>query len=324
MSDVQVLVVGAGAIGTAHAASLVQGGDELVAIVDPAEDRSSKLAREYDAESYTSIGDALDAHPGVDVAIVASPTAFHLAQAVELVERHIAVLVEKPHRLPGEDISLLRAALRDAGTFLQIGMHSRWWHATLRLREAVASGELGRPLWVFDRTWYRLGSGTIADWYFQVGVSGGGVLLTNGIHSLDRAQWVLGSHLNVKSATLTPLIDGHATEDFATVQLVSEGGTDVTISLLWADHDMPGPDHDGVHFQVVGTKGVAEIRSDRSWSISTGGGVKSGTAPHDAVGPLDEQWAAFKRNMAGNGGSPTLDDLEPSLELIEDIYGGRA
>ena len=95
-----VAVIGAGVMGSNHArVAAGLGGVTLVAVVDPDLDRAKALAGPLGAialatldELWTALSDGVEA----EAAIVATPTAGHVATARTLIDHGVGVLVEKP------------------------------------------------------------------------------------------------------------------------------------------------------------------------------------------------------------------------------------
>ena len=201
MSARRVLVVGAGVMGHRHAAAVRAVGDHIAAVVDT--DLARASAVDSGASTYTSVQEALAQGHDFDSAIIATPSAGHLVQSTELVAAGLDVLVEKPHRVPGQDPAPLRAALARGGR-LFVGMSTRHWAGVQAVVDASVSGELGEVLTYTDRMQFHLEEDSLPSWYFNSAVSGGGVLVTNGVHAFDRARAITGSDLRFQTAALSP------------------------------------------------------------------------------------------------------------------------
>lgn len=301
----RVLVVGAGVMGHRHAAAVRAAGDRVTVVVDADPDRARAL--DENALVHTDLMDAV-ALDGIDAAIIATPSFQHLDQLTALAAAGIPTLVEKPHRVPGQDPAPLRAAVA-AGAEVFVGMSTRHWPAYIELGRALAAGELGDPLTYTDRMAFALPEGALPDWYFDRARSGGGILVTNGIHGLDRARALLGPLADVR-ADLRSILPGHDTEDHAAVRFDAGGATGL-IELLWAPYE---PVATGL--VITGTRGSAEVGMDGAWRISTDRGIREGAAIDLDVLPFIAQWRAFREGAPGFG----IDDLEPSLTLIESLY----
>ena len=311
MTPLRVLVVGSGAMGRRHMRAVQAAGDRVVAVADENLPRAREAAAEVGADAHASLEDAL-AGVSADVAVIATPSSGHLGQALVALRAGLDVLVEKPHRVPGEDPSAVRGAL--PGRRYVVGMTTRHWLGVQALAEAVGSGSLGRVLSYTDRIHFRLGEGDLPAWYFDASVSGGGVVVTNGVHAVDRARAVLGADLELEDARLSRLYADHGCEDSAELNLRTAEGVPVQLSLLWAPYE---PLDTGI--LVTASSGAGVVRMDGSWCIVTGEGRSEGP-PIEADEPFVRQWESFREGRSGIG----LDDLEPTLALIERIYGQYA
>lgn len=301
-----VLVVGAGAMGRRHAAAVRAAGDRLTVVVDADVTRAADL--DAGAQPVATLEEALQLTDRFDTAIVATPSAAHLEQTTRLAEAGVPVLVEKPHRIPGQNpAALLRAV--EAGAEVFVGMSTRHWPGIQAVAQVVASGALGEVLSYTDRMAFQLSAGALPAWYFDANASGGGILVTNGVHALDRAAAILGA-LDGVEARLTSVLPGHTVDDHAYLRF-NAGSTEGVIELLWAPYE---PTATGLI--VVGTRGVASVEMDGSWRIVDEAGVRAGDAIDIDTEPFQRQWAAFRTGVRGFG----ITDLEPTLALIESLY----
>jgi len=296
-------------MGQAHAAAVHGSGSRVAGVVDTDASRACALAERFGGQAFASVGQALDRLPGVDAAVIASPSHAHLAQSVELARAGIPALVEKPHRLPGQDPGPLRELLRASRTRYQVGMSTRYLPGMAAVAAAVGEGRLGQIAFCSDCIWFQLRPGALSPWYFSRRDSGGGVLLTNGVHALDRAAWLLGGSLRLRDAALDAS-SADACETTAELRLAGPAGALVTVSLLWSPFPVPPG-----RLVLVGEEGSATLHADGSYLIAAG----SRTTHGEPAGPqtaLARQWQAFCSGQPG----PGLEDLEPTLALIESVY----
>src|SRR3954469_5067744 len=93
-APVRLAVIGSGIMGTNHArVATALPGVALVAVLDPCQERSGKLAAAFGARVISDVREL----PGlVDAAVVATPTHMHVSVALRLIAAGIDVLVEKP------------------------------------------------------------------------------------------------------------------------------------------------------------------------------------------------------------------------------------
>ncbi|RME36745.1 MAG: gfo/Idh/MocA family oxidoreductase [Planctomycetota bacterium] len=120
----KVAVIGAGHMGRHHARVYAEQDDcELVAIVDRDRERAEALAEKHGGRAYTRVADVPEP---LDAVTVAVPTVYHLEVALPLVERGVAVLVEKPMAPDAESARQLVDASRRHHCLVQVGHSERF------------------------------------------------------------------------------------------------------------------------------------------------------------------------------------------------------
>lgn len=164
--------------------------------------------------------DAALSDPLVQAVIIATPPSSHLEIASQCFARGKHVLLEKPL-----DISLARAQAiveqaRAARRKLGVVLQFRFKPGSVALQEALASGRLGtvqtaslRVPWWRPQSYYdQAGRGTLAR-------DGGGVLLTQAIHSIDLFRALVGVRAVVAAQVARTGLHRMETEDFASALL---------------------------------------------------------------------------------------------------------
>ncbi|MER5475051.1 Gfo/Idh/MocA family oxidoreductase [Streptomyces sp. NPDC002935] len=137
-------LIGAGRIGTFHAATLSRhrevGGSLIVTDADPA--RAQRLADRLGATAAPSVDEIFTW--GVDAVVITAATSAHSELIGRAARSGLPVFCEKPIAL---DLAATLAALAEvdaAGTVLQMGFQRRFDVGYTVAREAVRSGRLGR------------------------------------------------------------------------------------------------------------------------------------------------------------------------------------
>jgi UDP-N-acetyl-2-amino-2-deoxyglucuronate dehydrogenase len=215
MARRRLAIIGLGMAVTPHARSLL----DLTARVEVAgaysrsETRRADFASRFPFPSAASL-DAILADRSIDIVAILTPPNTHL----DLVRRAAAagkhVLLEKPLEITTERAMALVQACRDAGVRLGVVLQHRFRPAAMRLRELLRAGELGAPvgcstsirLWRPQSYYDAPGRGTKAR-------DGGGVLLTQGIHTLDLMLSLAGPVAEVSGYATTTGVHRMETED---------------------------------------------------------------------------------------------------------------
>jgi predicted dehydrogenase len=230
----------------------------LVGGFAPGDARRQAFASRWDAPVFGSL-DALLAAPGLDLVLVLTPPGAHLpvARAAAAAGKHL--LVEKPlERTAAEGAALVQAA-REAGVVLGVVFQHRFRPAALRLKQAVAAGELGMLLscsasirWWRDAAYFaQPGRGMRAR-------DGGGVLLTQAIHTLDLLLHIAGPLARVGALARTSGLRAIDTEDMAAAALhFANGAIGVLDATTVAEPGYPE------RIEIAGTGGSASLVAER-------------------------------------------------------------
>ncbi len=226
--SLRVALVGTGGVCTGfHIPALKALRAHVVAAVDPSK---QSLAQAGTLLPRAVLVPSLSDLPkDVDCAVVSSPTAFHAQQAIELLERGIHVLCEKPLARTASEAEAVVKAAKDHDHVLQVGYTRRFHPSAQYVHDALARGDVGPPLACLMLAGHALGSGELTASTMNKDLSGGGVLIDIGVHLVDRAcGWF-------DDVTLVDYADDNAggMEADAVVRLMgSAGGSRVPISIL--------------------------------------------------------------------------------------------
>ncbi len=219
-----VALIGAGMIAKTHVAALsaLQDTARLRAIVSRHPVRALPLAAQYagNRPELTSDLEAVAANPNIHLAIVATPPSIRHEVIEVLVKAGKHILLEKPVGRSIEEAQEVVEICKHAGVALGVLFQHRMRASSIAAARLVADGDLGKlglveievPLWR-DQSYYdELGRGTYAR-------DGGGVMLTNAIHSIDLALSLTGPIASVQAMTATTFLHQMEAEDFAVAGL---------------------------------------------------------------------------------------------------------
>lgn len=138
-----VLVIGAGDMGSRHAAHWAAAGARVVAVSDPDLARARASAEPVGAAVCATPDEALTSSE-VEVVSVCTPTFLHARYAVQALKAGKHVLCEKPIALTLQDARAMKAAAEASGCELRIGFMRRFEPIFPKLREMIRG--LGEPV----------------------------------------------------------------------------------------------------------------------------------------------------------------------------------
>lgn len=123
-NPLRVAVIGAGHMGRHHARIYSElDACDLAAVVDKDLERARRVASKHGGKPCTTVADITEEF---DAATVAVPTVCHAEVAIPLMERGVAVLVEKPLAPDSASAMQLLDASRKSGCLLQVGHSERF------------------------------------------------------------------------------------------------------------------------------------------------------------------------------------------------------
>jgi predicted dehydrogenase len=275
---------------TPHAKSLIDLHDrvEVIAAMSRSAVRRAQFAEDFPFP-LTDHLDRLIEDKSISAVAVLTPPNTHLEIVRALVESGKHVLLEKPLDITTERAEALVAAGRQAGVKIGVVLQHRFRTAAERLAVILAKGCLGEivncstriPLWRTQDYYNEPGRGVkLRD--------GGGVLITQAIHTLDLMLSLAGPAEEVCGYAVTSAVHRMETEDLACAAVRYKNGAIGAIEATTASYP-GGP----ALIDFIGTKGTASLagtalhvqwqdgtREDVSEELSGGSGADPMAFPH--------------------------------------------
>lgn len=195
----RVLQIGAGRWGRNHIRSWKRLGVDLCVF-----DTDARALAELDVAPVSSVANAMDRIDAVDIA---TPAPTHGALARQALEAGKDVFVEKPLTVGSDEGFELATLARMRGSILQVGHLFRFAPEVRMLKRILECGAVGRVLYVQGK----FGS-------FKRPRPDGGAALSDGVHWVDLASWLLGEQPHAVQAVLRDTL-GRGLDDVALLTL---------------------------------------------------------------------------------------------------------
>jgi predicted dehydrogenase len=230
-------LIGAGAIAGTHSDAILQtDAAQLTSIMDVNPAAANEMASAHQAEVYCDLGSLLQAE-NFDAAIVCTPPDSHPDICCELLKRGIPVLCEKPIAVSSQHAEKMFDAAEQGNAILTMASKFRFVQDVQKTRQLIADGVIG-DLVLFENM-FTCNVDMSKRWNSDPSVSGGGVLIDNGTHSVDIMRFLLGplADLQVVEGKRVQAID---VEDTVKIFVRSETGVMGDIDLSWSiNKDQP-------------------------------------------------------------------------------------
>lgn len=248
-SSLRVGLIGYGFAGQTFHAPVLSAvpGLELVAVASSQQD---KVRADWPGVALEPDSAALLARADIDLVVIAAPNAQHhpLAKAALETGRH--VVVDKPFTLDAVQARELAALAQQKGRLLSVYQNRRFDADFLTLRDLLATGQLGRPVYFeshFDR--FRP---QVRDRWREQAVPGAGLWVDLGAHLLDQAVQLFGKPDTLQLDTAA-LRDGAQVEDYFHAVLRYDTGPHAPLRVVL--HATTLAAHAAPRYLVHGTRG---------------------------------------------------------------------
>jgi UDP-N-acetyl-2-amino-2-deoxyglucuronate dehydrogenase len=257
--NIHVGLIGGGNITETHARAVrALSGVELAAICGTRLEKVARLCQEYGGKPYQDL-EAFLSHRPMDLVIIGSPSGLHAAQGIAAAKRGLHVLTEKPIDISTERADALIEAAQRSDVKLGVIFQDRLKPDIRQLKNYFDRGVLGRPLLVDARVkWYRppeYYSGS--NWRGTLALDGGGVLINQGVHTIDLLLWLLGDVVRVQ-ARIATLLHSIEAEDIALAILEFASGALGVFQATTSAY--PGYPR---RLEISGTQGTLILEHDR-------------------------------------------------------------
>jgi predicted dehydrogenase len=255
-------------------------GSELVAVMRRDGAKAADYARRHGVPRWYDDADALIADPEVDAVYIATPPDSHRDYALRVAEAGMPVYVEKPMARTAAECEEMVAACERAGVPLFVAYYRRSMPRFTAVRDLLSDGAIGALRTVSVRLQQpaeRFEDGAV-PWRVRPEVSGGGLFVDLGSHTLDLLDLLLGPVTGV-SGFAADQGGHHAAEDVVAGAFTFASG--VHGVGLWSFDSHERRDE----VEITGTDGSVRFSSFGTEPpvLTTAEGTREIHAPHPAT-----------------------------------------
>jgi 1,5-anhydro-D-fructose reductase (1,5-anhydro-D-mannitol-forming) len=194
---------------------------------------AKKSAAEYGIPlAFDSVAD-LCASPEVDAVLVTTPNSLHLADVLDAVDAGKPVLCEKPLAMNAEECRQMVKAARHKGVLFGVAHVFRFNESVRGLREWVAAGKVGRPVFARSEFSFLADPSHPRRWLYDAKLAGAGPIFDVGVHCIDALRFILQDEVvRVSASALSDERSGDV-ESAASLTLEFSRGTLGTVMVSY-------------------------------------------------------------------------------------------
>jgi predicted dehydrogenase len=284
----------------------------IAAVADIRLDAATGAAEALGCEAFGSWEEL--ASRALDAVLICTPPSSHVEIARHFLARHIAVLCEKPFAVDLSEARELAAASVKNHTLLTMASKFRYVPDVIRAKSILTSGILGDII-LFENV-FASRAKMSNRWNSDPAVSGGGVLIDNGTHSVDIIRYFLGPIAEVL-AVEGKRVQTLTVEDTVQMFVRTPNGARGTIDLSWSiDKERDS------YIEIYGSNGTVKVgwkeskfrqATSRDWVVFGSG--------YDKIAAMRGQVENFCRALRGEEQLLiTAEDAIASVAVIEQAY----
>lgn len=253
MEPVKVVILGSGFISDIHMESYLRfvPNAEVVGVYSRNIDRVKAFAKKYKIPNYYTDLDSAINDSRCEVVDICLPNYLHAGAGLKAAASKKHIIIEKPLTITLEEADLLINACRQADVKLMYAEELCFAPKYERVRHMVKEGAIGN---IYMLKQSEKHSGPHSDWFYDIRLSGGGVLVDMGCHAIAWFRWMLNNSKVISVyATMSTVLHKERTrgEDNSVVIIEFENGVTAIAENSWAKHG--GMDD---RAEVYGTDGV--------------------------------------------------------------------
>lgn len=231
-SPIRFALIGSGGIAQTHIQAFAKTNlAKLVAVADVRRESAEAVGAATQCQAFGSVEELLASDCRVDGAIVCTPPSTHASICRTLSDAGVHVLCEKPIALNLDEATQMIEYADSNKTILTMASKFRYTSDMIYAKQLVTSGVLGEVL-LFENTF----AGHVdmsKRWNSNREISGGGVLIDNGAHSVDIVRYLLGPLSSIQ------VIEGKRyqsipVEDTVRIHAKTECGALAAMDLSWS------------------------------------------------------------------------------------------
>jgi predicted dehydrogenase len=314
MKKLKFALIGAGGIAQAYAQAFTQSECcQLVAVADVREEAAQALAEIVSGKAYNNY-QTLAENETLDAVIVSTPPNSHPEIACYFMERQVPVLCEKPLCLTVAEAEKILETAKENKVLFTMASKFRYSEDVIKAKGILASGILGEVV-QFENA-FTAKVEMSKRWNSQAEISGGGVLIDNGTHSVDIIRYFLGGIESVL-AVETGSTQSLKVDENVKMFVKTKNNVTASIDLTWGiNKELP-------HFiSIYGTNGTLHVgwreskyklNSSPDWTVFGKG--------YDKVASFKGKIENFSHVLQGKEDLRIKpDDALASVQVIEAAY----
>ncbi len=238
-NQIKLLIIGVGSIGERHLRCFQSTGRVELSICELNDTLRNDVGDRYSIERrFDNLESALAQNP--DAALIAAPAHLHIPLAQTCAAADCHLLIEKPLATSPDGIDELIQFTREKNLTASVAFVYRANPILLAMKQAIDSGQFGRPLEVVTLSGQHFPTYRPAyqNTYYNKHSTGGGLIQDALPHMLNAVEWLIGPTTQIIADAAHLKLEGVDVEDSANV-LTRHGEHDEIMGIFSCNQHQP-------------------------------------------------------------------------------------
>jgi predicted dehydrogenase len=224
-------IIGAGLVAQAYAGAFRECKlAQVVAVTDVRPEAAADMAEGLGCRSFADYKEMAE-QCQLDAVVVCTPPVTHFEICMYFLDRGVHVLCEKPLSIEPRSAKLMLDNAKERGVILTMASKFRFVQDVIRAKSLLSSGIIGDAVLMQNVFTSRVDMSQ--RWTSVPELSGGGVLIDNGTHSVDIMRYFLGPLTEIY-AIEGKRLQSPRVEDTVEIMARSASGTIASSTLSWS------------------------------------------------------------------------------------------
>jgi len=290
LEKIGLAVVGCGTIGRIRSKIAREyPGVEWLGLCDIKEDTGKQLARDTDADFFTTDIEVLLDRPEVNAVMILTEESQHTQPALMAAERGYKLFIEKPLATDVYESAQILKAITDANVDACVAYTQRFRRRFLAIKERLSIGQIGDVHSVITRAFMNrmVPIATISKTTARKNLT---PMVVSGTHSLDMSMWLMEGKtpVSVYARSTDKVLAELGTKDSTFGLFTMDDGTIFSMNISWCLPSVwPGSVY-GLEIGIVGTKGVIDVEdTHRDLVLATEDPLPAGYTTQNFQPPME-------------------------------------
>ena len=240
----------------------------LIGFIEKNSKRADSFEKKFKIKQYKNLNKLLILNP--DFVVICLPHNQRVNPIIECINNNVNLLIEKPLTKNINELSKILPFIQRKNKLIHsISFVHRYRREVLQTSKLIQQNKIGKIRFISE-IMISQKNPLLPKWIDNKNISGGGVLMYNAVHSIDKLIFITKSKIIKVFATYNNINNGNEVEDTITAVLTFKNGVVANLLAVFA----PYKNNPIWETKIFGEKGCIDLKIRESLEIHTNSNSK--------------------------------------------------